>query len=72
MCLNPKVQSRLEMDKIETSSEQEQDLQKKFSRMMAETESEIAVVHSNVCEKRLGKCRICLFKEKIIFLDDEF
>ena len=76
MGLNPKVQSRLEMDKVEISSEQEfgklKDLQRKFSRMMAETESELAVIHSNVCEKRLGKCRVCLFKEKIIILDDEF
>ena len=64
------------MGKVEISSEQEfgklKDLQKKFSRMMAETESEIAIVHSNGGEKCLRKCRICLFKEKIIILDDEF
>ena len=47
-------------------------MQKKFSRMMAETESEIAVIHSNACEKLLGKCSVGLFKEKIIILDDEF
>ena len=64
------------MDSVEISTEKEfeklQDLQKKFSRTMADIEAEISVVHSNGCGKRLGKCRVCLFKEKIIILDDEF
>ena len=64
------------MEVIEISNEKEfdqlKDLQRKFTRTMAEFEAEISVVHSNGCGKRLGKCKICLFKQKLIVLEEEF
>ena len=70
------VQSGFNMEAIEISNEQEFDqlkeLQRKFTRSMAEFEAEFSTAHMNGCRKRLGKCKICLFKQKLIILEDEF
>ena len=63
------------MDRVQIMSEQEfeklEEFQRKFSRLMAEAKSEFAAIHSNSCQKPLGKCRLCDVKEKVIILDDE-
>ena len=71
--LEPIVQSTFNMEAIEISNEREfdqlKDLQRKFTRSF---EAEFSAVHTNGCRKRLGKCKICLFKQKLIVLEEEF
>ena len=74
--LEPIVQSTFNMEAIEISNEREfdqlKDLQRKFTRSMAEFEAEFLTAHTNGCRKRLDHCKICLFKQKLIVLEDEF
>ena len=58
-----KVSNRTEFD-------QWQDLQRRFKVSMAGFEAELA--HTNECKRRIGKCRICIFKQKIVLLEEEF
>ena len=60
-----KVSNRTEFD-------QWQDLQRRFKVSMAEFEAELARTHTNECKRRIGKCRICIFKQKIVLLEEEF
>ena len=39
---------------------------------MAEFEAEFSAVHTNGRRKRMGECKICLFKQKLIVLEEEF
>ena len=74
--LEPIVQSTFTMEAIEISNEKEfnqlRELQRKFTRSMADFEAEFLTAHTNGCRKRLGQCKVCLFKQKLIVLEDEF
>ena len=49
-----------------------QDLQRRFKVSMGGYESELAKTHTNECTRRIGKCQLCIFKQKIVLLDEEF
>ena len=74
--LKPIAQSTFTMETIEVSNEKEFDqlreIQRKFTRSMAGFEAEFSIAHTNGCKKRLGQCKICLFKQKLIILEEEF
>ena len=55
-----------------TVFEQWQDLHRRFKVSMAGYESELAKTHTNTCTRRIGKCQLCIFKQKIILLEEEF
>ena len=47
-------------------------LQRRFTVSMAGFEADLSTAHTNECKKRLGQCKICIFKQKIIILEEEF
>ena len=55
-----------------TEFEQWQDLHRRFKVSMGGYESELAKTHTNACTRRIGKCKICIFKQKIVLLEEEF
>ena len=55
-----------------TDSDQWKDLQRRFKVSMAGFEAELSNAHTNECKKRIGQCKICIFKQEIILLDEEF
>ena len=48
-----------------------QDLQRQFKVSMGQYESEVAKIHANACTRKPGRCRLCIFKTKVVLLKEE-
>ena len=48
-----------------------QELQRRFKVSMGQYESEVAKIHANACTRKPGRCRCCIFKTKVVLLEEE-
>ena len=48
-----------------------QDFQRQFKVSMGQYEAEVAKMHGNACTAKPGRCRLCIFKTKVVLLEEE-
>ena len=65
----PTMDSVMKMNKKEL--EKWQSFQQRFKVELGQFESEMSEMHSNKCQARFGKCRLCIAKTKMELLAKE-